>query len=351
MDDKLTTLSNYTSLLPRSIILIIRIIREVSHCSETFLFFTAKTGEEKHEQVKQMSEWMSYKSLIAPRKTDYPLNSTKQSEALPELISIVAQRMGSKVSGSSGHVQPLDNPIILNVSQPEPLISEQHSVATRLDAGPSSSNNHQLDFEDDAFPLENESEITGGVKPPACGQNGRHYCTFKEDYPIKIVTEVTRYYKWPLEKLFRDLRNQVMPKLANDNYGGLVCDSITRVVRPGWARNTNGRWLVIINTDNYQQYVTEVVCRHGRGSRCNFVAPCYHATCKQRYNTQKLLVIDPWNPYKGPFLSEFLFPSCCICHISGDQEPISHTSSIPFKVKFEGPYKNDLDSEEDKSEL
>lgn len=47
-----------------------------------------------------------------------------------------------------------------------------------------------------------------------------------------------------------------MPKLANDNYGALVCDSITRVVRPGWVRNTANKWLVVINTEEYQQYVS-----------------------------------------------------------------------------------------------
>ena len=71
----------------------------------------------------------------------------------------------------------------------------------------------------------------GTTKTPPCATQGRFYCSYKEDYPESIVAEITRYYKWPLEKLFRDLRQQVMPKLANDNYGALVCDSITRVVR------------------------------------------------------------------------------------------------------------------------
>ena len=132
-----------------------------------------------------------------------------------------------------------------------------------------------------------ESGPSGTTKSPPCAHYGRYYCSYKEDYPIKVVTEVTKYYKWPLEKLFRDLRHQVMPTLANDNTGGLVCDSITRIVRPGWAKNTNGRWLVVINTDHYQQYVTEVICRHGTGSYCNFIPPCYHSSCRQRYNTQK----------------------------------------------------------------
>lgn len=176
-------------------------------------------------------------------------------------------------------------------------------------------NHERTDDLDEPPPYETGPEGPGASKTPPCGHQGRFYCSYKEDYPVKVVTEVTRYYKWPLEKLFRDLRQQVMPKLANDNFGGLVCDSITRVVRPGWARNTNNKWLVVINTDQYQQFVTEVICRNGAAAPCNFIPPCYSATCSQRYNTQKLLVVDPWNPYKGPFLSEFLFPSCCICYV------------------------------------
>lgn len=162
---------------------------------------------------------------------------------------------------------------------------------------------------------EGASTLAGTQKEPDCASHGRYYCTYKEEYPLKLVTEVTKYYKWPLEKLFRDLHAQIMPKLAQDSTGNLVCDSITRVVRPGWARNTNERWLVVINTENYHQYVTEVVCQYGSNSRCNFIPPCYYSSCQQRYNTQKLLVIDPTNPYRGPFLSEFLFPSCCVCYV------------------------------------
>lgn len=166
------------------------------------------------------------------------------------------------------------------------------------------------------------STLAGTVKQPECASQGRYYCTYKEDYPNKLVTEVTKYYKWPLEKLFRDLHAQIMPKLAQDSTGNLVCDSVTRVVRPGWARNTNDRWLVVINTENYHQYVTEVVCQYGPNSRCNFIPPCYYSSCQQRYNTQKLLVIDPTNPYRGPFLSEFLFPSCCVCYVPSTSESI-----------------------------
>ena len=196
---------------------------------------------------------------------------------------------------------------------------------------PHSINHERTDDLDEPPPYETGPEGPGASKTPPCGHQGRFYCSYKEDYPVKVVTEVTRYYKWPLEKLFRDLRQQVMPKLANDNFGGLVCDSITRVVRPGWARNTNNKWLVVINTDQYQQFVTEVICRNGAAAPCNFIPPCYAATCSQRYNTQKLLVVDPWNPYKGPFLSEFLFPSCCICYVPTNEAETRIKSELRLK--------------------
>jgi len=189
--------------------------------------------------------------------------------------------------------------------------------STAFDDGDSDSSDTN-EIYDDAE--ESSISLAGTQKEPECASSGRYYCTFKEDYPLKLVTEVTKYYKWPLEKLFRDLHAQIMPKLAQDSSGNLVCDSITRVVRPGWARNTNERWLVVINTDNYHQYVTEVICQYGTNSRCNFIPPCYYSSCQQRYNTQKLLVIDPTNPYRGPFLSEFLFPSCCVCYVPSSNE-------------------------------
>lgn len=76
-----------------------------------------------------------------------------------------------------------------------------------------------------------------------------------------LINQVTKYLKWPLEKLFRDLRDLQPPTLADSENGNLVCDSMTRIIRPGWARNTNGKWLVVINTPYHIQTVTEIKCR------------------------------------------------------------------------------------------
>lgn len=231
------------------------------------------------------------KQLGSNQGPEYPTPKSSDVDSPADLVLILASAMADKVS--KGESSPTSSPPnIANVSKPEPLVAQHIEPPIASEGG---LGNHKFDRDEEASE-ENGVEISGSLKPPSCAISGRHYCSFREDYPSKVVIEVTKYYKWPLEKLFRDLRHQVMPKLANDNLGGLVCDSVTRVVRPGWAKNTNNRWLVIINTDIYQQYVTEIVCRHGPDSRCSFISPCYHAICKQRYNTQKLLVIDPWNP-------------------------------------------------------
>lgn len=108
--------------------------------------------------------------------------------------------------------------------------------------------------------LDNEDEENlpaGTTKAPVCSVNsGKHYCSYKENYPTEIVSKITKYYKYPLESIFKDLQKQVMPTLAQDSAGGLVCDSTTRLLRVGWAMNTNARWLVVLNTEHYQQYGT-----------------------------------------------------------------------------------------------
>lgn len=205
---------------------------------------------------------------------------------------------------------------VLNVAHSEPLRHGTVKDAVRLFLGGDFLGFHlNIDF---LLNWQNLNDKDDRTKPPPCSNrsnNFRHYCSYKEDYPTEMVAKLIKYYKYPLESMFKELRVQVMPPLAKDDKGEMVCSSVTQLIRVGWAMDTNGRWFVVLNQDHYHQYITEVICRHGNGSNCNFVAPCFRAKCLQRFNTQKLLVIDPYDPYKGPFMSEFLFPSCCVCHL------------------------------------
>ncbi|XP_064458829.1 uncharacterized protein LOC135369096 [Ornithodoros turicata] len=167
----------------------------------------------------------------------------------------------------------------------------------------------------------------GTFSPPPCAKHNGYYCPYTEDYPVETVTQVTRYLKWPLEKLFKDLRHLRSATPISTDGGALVCDSLTHAIRPGWVKNTDGRWLVALNTEEYEQHVTEVHCRYTTAP-CNFIPPCYHALCQQRFNIQTLLVIDPINPHQGPFLSKCLFPSCCVCRVGvATTSTFEHTKS------------------------
>jgi hypothetical protein len=286
----------------------------------------------RKEQIAQISSWLSNEdSIMIPDQDKDTVDSIGKSKKFETIND--QNKNGDFMKAEALKAEKLKNQQLqqnqqqLKQIQTQASNTQNHKIEAE-EGDSQGSNNYDSNDEDNG--------PSGSTKTPPCAQYGRYYCSYKEDYPIKVVTEVTKYYKWPLEKLFRDLRHQVMPTLANDNTGGLVCDSVTRIIRAGWAKNTNGRWLVVINTDYYQQYVTEVICRHGTGSYCNFIPPCYHASCRQRYNTQKLLVIDPWNPYRGPFLSEFLFPSCCICFVPGDTHDPQQSASNKVKDKLHG---------------
>ncbi len=294
--------------------------------------FKANDEMTRKEQIAQISSWLSNEdSIMIPDQDKDTVDSIGKSKKFETIND--QNKNGDFMKAEALKAEKLKNQQLqqnqqqLKQIQTQASNTQNHKIEAE-EGDSQGSNNYDSNDEDNG--------PSGSTKTPPCAQYGRYYCSYKEDYPIKVVTEVTKYYKWPLEKLFRDLRHQVMPTLANDNTGGLVCDSVTRIIRAGWAKNTNGRWLVVINTDYYQQYVTEVICRHGTGSYCNFIPPCYHASCRQRYNTQKLLVIDPWNPYRGPFLSEFLFPSCCICFVPGDTHDPQQSASNKVKDKLHG---------------
>jgi hypothetical protein len=310
----------------------------------------------RKEQIAQISSWLSNEdSIMFPDQDKHTVDSIDKSENSQKIND--QNKNGDSMKAEALKAEKLKNQQ-LQQNQQLHQNQQQNQQQLKIQTQASNTQNHKIEAEEGDNQGSNNYDSndedngpSGSTKTPPCAHYGRYYCSYKEDYPIKVVTEVTKYYKWPLEKLFRDLRHQVMPTLSNDNTGGLVCDSITRIIRAGWAKNTNGRWLVVINTDYYQQYVTEVICRHGTGSYCNFIPPCYHASCRQRYNTQKLLVIDPWNPYKGPFLSEFLFPSCCICFIPGDTHDSQQSASNKVKDKLPGVQANhQMFSEKDSSQ-
>merc|ERR1712223_1530934 len=93
-----------------------------------------------------------------------------------------------------------------------------------------------------------------------------------------------------------------------------VCDSELRFIRPGYARDSTGKWQVVVQTEDLPQRVAIDLC-HSPGKPCHLMSDCGRKSrCIQRYNFQHLLAIDPDNPHNCPTIRAFKFPSACVCH-------------------------------------
>lgn len=94
-----------------------------------------------------------------------------------------------------------------------------------------------------------------------------------------------------------------------------VCDSELRFIRPGYARDSTGKWQVVVQTEDLPQRVAIDLC-HTPGKPCHSMSDCGRKSrCIQRYNFQHLLAVDPDNLHSCPTIRAFKFPSSCVCHI------------------------------------
>lgn len=94
-----------------------------------------------------------------------------------------------------------------------------------------------------------------------------------------------------------------------------VCDSELRFIRPGYARDSTGKWQVIVQTEDLPQRVAIDLC-HSPEKPCRLMSDCgQKSKCLQRYNFQHLLAVDPDNLHDCPTIRAFKFPSACVCHI------------------------------------
>ncbi|CAB4057341.1 unnamed protein product, partial [Lepeophtheirus salmonis] len=123
--------------------------------------------------------------------------------------------------------------------------------------------------------------------------------------------ELDLYEQLPIEKIPSDKNypiqtvEQVM--LSEDN----ACNVHESILEPGWAKNIENDWLVVINTHKYHQKIKITHCYHlSTNVSCTKTDS---GSCLQEYTRKKLLVIDPNNLEKGIYFSEFDVPENCTC--------------------------------------
>ncbi|XP_067138184.1 uncharacterized protein [Centruroides vittatus] len=116
--------------------------------------------------------------------------------------------------------------------------------------------------------------------------------------------------------------------------GGFVCPSEITYSKPHRAKNTEGKWKVIINVAEFTQMLRLEKCLRPGGS-CNYVSEQFQSTCSQIYSYHRLMVFDK---QKGLHVDVFKMPTGCSCFIKGSKyvlpqpQPVLSQESRPANV-------------------
>ncbi|XP_022238863.1 uncharacterized protein LOC111085288 [Limulus polyphemus] len=191
-------------------------------------------------------------------------------------------------------------------------------------------------------PAETGREQSNSVEVDCGGSKDLGWCDLQEKYPRKNIEQIIRqcddeisrmYVKVPdsLEELgdnapfgyFYNYTRQGNERGSKQawSWAGYayhkkaLCETVPRIIRPGLAHDTSGKWFIIVQSDKYPQRVPVEICS-SPGDVCSNIADCGRKSrCVQRYNYQLLISIDPDLPDICPFMRLFKFPSSCVCHV------------------------------------
>jgi len=171
------------------------------------------------------------------------------------------------------------------------------------------------------------------ISPCPSGQN---FCHRIDDYPKNVhIDDRLLSNKLIKQKIFDDKIIQTRFSI-NTRRGEekRACATRKDVVYPKKARNTKGRFLFIVNDNQYRQAVEIEKCVD-EGQKCltDDDAPVSRRTlCKQLYATYKLYAIDT---NREQVYDSFSLPSACICHYKA---PTSFRSSIQSRARNNLPF-------------
>ncbi|XP_035228406.1 uncharacterized protein LOC118200553 [Stegodyphus dumicola] len=96
---------------------------------------------------------------------------------------------------------------------------------------------------------------------------------------------------------------------------GSLCEAETGFLRPETAKDTTGKWNIIVQTEALKQRVPIEMCRKVNTS-CKKMLNCgLKSQCLQKYNYHLLLSLNPTQKHDCPFMKLYRFPSACVCHV------------------------------------
>ncbi|GFQ70587.1 spaetzle domain-containing protein [Trichonephila clavata] len=96
---------------------------------------------------------------------------------------------------------------------------------------------------------------------------------------------------------------------------GSLCDAETGFLRPETAKDSAGKWNIIVQTETIRQRVPIEMCRKTNTS-CKKMLNCgLKSQCLQKYNYHLLMSLNPSQKHDCPFMKLYRFPSACVCHV------------------------------------
>ncbi|KAG7156356.1 neurotrophin 1-like [Homarus americanus] len=157
---------------------------------------------------------------------------------------------------------------------------------------------------------------------PACAAaSSKPWCLEDNEYPTYEIEKAAGDHSDKLLTLYADVAD-LDTKLSVERPNNLyeetyLCPSETAYVRPLRAKNTDGKWRIIVNNIKvHYQTLTQTTrieeCLTS-GDACPLVPVCYESKCLQKSIYHRFLVYDPYDQYFPFAIETFKLPASCAC--------------------------------------
>ncbi|XP_076373169.1 neurotrophin 1-like [Tachypleus tridentatus] len=157
----------------------------------------------------------------------------------------------------------------------------------------------------------------GYLEVPSCASDeAATYCLEDKDYPAYEIKAAIHDHHYDFIPLYADVAAQStadsvdrLETLPEETY---LCPSNTVYARPLRAKNTDGKWRIIVNVKKYTQTARIETCTKPN-TPCPVVPHCYQSTCVQKNIYHRFLVFDPYDHYYPFKIESFRLPASCAC--------------------------------------
>ncbi|XP_065351031.1 uncharacterized protein LOC135946655 [Cloeon dipterum] len=233
--------------------------------------------------------------------SNYPFPSAGVNPFLNPLRSSVPTALSTHSSGGVPQFQPLPNSLNFpdqDEDEQDLAASHKHKkvVAAPLDSG----NNTKS----------KKTTLKDILAEDCKGAEDFGYCASPPRYPTQQIKTVLKQCAEELAGILEQAEEHHVAKRETTapeqfTWTTEACSSTMATVEPGYARDSKGKWLVVVQqaSKGVHQRVDVDVCG-SEGGDCG---------CKQYFETKNLVAWDPDHPNDCPTVRTFKFPSKCDC--------------------------------------